>query len=305
MLEIKQNKTAKTAQKSMFTHIYKGRHAGRSVGFTDSIMGLLSMPVRRKALPLFILDYKKHYRLLIEKALNRTTPNCYTEKHHILPRCMGGPDEPANLVTLTAREHFVAHWLLHRAYPNHDGLAKAFGAMSFLKPNQSRYTPSSLAIAEAKEAAVKASILQNSKPVKQFSTKGDFIKEWGSAKDAAEALGICSSAIGKVCKKLKKSKTCGGYIWRYSNDEQGVDPYKMGKPVTQLDKDGLFINHWHSITEASKSTGASNAAIGMVCKGDKRHKTAGGFKWLFTSDYTKMKRKLNHGLVNAPKMDAI
>lgn len=34
------------------------------------------------------------------------------ERHHILPKCMGGSKDKANLVLLTYREHFIAHWLL-------------------------------------------------------------------------------------------------------------------------------------------------------------------------------------------------
>jgi len=36
----------------------------------------------------------------------------YVEKHHILPRCMGGGDAKANLVSVSARKHFLLHWLL-------------------------------------------------------------------------------------------------------------------------------------------------------------------------------------------------
>jgi hypothetical protein len=36
----------------------------------------------------------------------------YCERHHILPRSMGGSDDQANIVKLTYREHFLAHWLL-------------------------------------------------------------------------------------------------------------------------------------------------------------------------------------------------
>jgi hypothetical protein len=36
----------------------------------------------------------------------------YVERHHILPRSMGGSDDPVNIVALTYREHFLAHWLL-------------------------------------------------------------------------------------------------------------------------------------------------------------------------------------------------
>lgn len=57
--------------------------------------------------------YTKHYNLLIEKAKNRTLPKeTYTEKHHIIPRSMGGNNKKENLVKLTAREHFICHWLL-------------------------------------------------------------------------------------------------------------------------------------------------------------------------------------------------
>ena len=38
----------------------------------------------------------------------------YTEKHHIVPRSMGGSDKKDNLVDLTAREHYIAHLLLTR-----------------------------------------------------------------------------------------------------------------------------------------------------------------------------------------------
>jgi hypothetical protein len=56
--------------------------------------------------------YTKHYNLLIEKAKNRTLPKeTYTEKHHIIPRSMGGSNKKENLAHLTAREHFICHWL--------------------------------------------------------------------------------------------------------------------------------------------------------------------------------------------------
>jgi len=36
----------------------------------------------------------------------------YVERHHILPRCLNGDDSSENLVFLTAKEHFIAHYLL-------------------------------------------------------------------------------------------------------------------------------------------------------------------------------------------------
>lgn len=42
----------------------------------------------------------------------------YTETHHILPKSMGGTDDKSNLIVLSARLHYIAHWLLYRAYKN-------------------------------------------------------------------------------------------------------------------------------------------------------------------------------------------
>ena len=63
------------------------------------------------------MNYKQIYNQLISKRQQETPPkNCYTETHHILPRCLGGTNEQTNLVKLTAREHYIAHLLLAKIY---------------------------------------------------------------------------------------------------------------------------------------------------------------------------------------------
>lgn len=62
------------------------------------------------------MNYSRHYLLLISKAKNRTVVSSYTELHHIIPRCIGGSDDPENLVKLTAREHYIAHLLLAKIH---------------------------------------------------------------------------------------------------------------------------------------------------------------------------------------------
>jgi len=74
------------------------------------------------------MDYKKHYKLLINKAKNRVVEG-YKEKHHVIPRCMGGIDDKENIVELTAREHFLAHLLLVKIYNNNYRLIRAVAMM--------------------------------------------------------------------------------------------------------------------------------------------------------------------------------
>jgi len=74
------------------------------------------------------MNYKLHYDNLIERAKNRIIKG-YTEKHHIMPRCMNGSNDKDNLVNLTAREHFIAHILLVKIYPKESRLIKAVDMM--------------------------------------------------------------------------------------------------------------------------------------------------------------------------------
>lgn len=88
------------------------------------------------------MDYKKIHDNLIEKAKNRKLEG-YVEKHHIIPKCMNGTNESNNLVELTAREHFLVHWLLYEMYPENSDLRYAFWSMCRNSDNQQRYKPSS------------------------------------------------------------------------------------------------------------------------------------------------------------------
>ena len=62
------------------------------------------------------MDYKNIYYKIIENAKeedkNGKRSVGYFEKHHIQPKSLGGNNDSENLVKLTAREHFICHWLL-------------------------------------------------------------------------------------------------------------------------------------------------------------------------------------------------
>lgn len=74
------------------------------------------------------MDYHKHYTLLINKAKARILEG-YVEKHHIIPQCLGGDDSLENIVVLTPEEHFLAHQLLIKMYPNEHKLVFAVHMM--------------------------------------------------------------------------------------------------------------------------------------------------------------------------------
>ena len=72
------------------------------------------------------MDYGQIYANLIEKGLTRNLGDGVDfEKHHVWPKCMGGPDEASNLVKLTPEEHFLAHQLLIKMFPDNNKLVYA------------------------------------------------------------------------------------------------------------------------------------------------------------------------------------
>ena len=77
------------------------------------------------------MDYQKIYDNLMKKRLENP-PTEKFERHHIVPRSLGGSDNKDNLVRLTLREHYIAHLLLcriHRGTRNYYSMVRAFHMM--------------------------------------------------------------------------------------------------------------------------------------------------------------------------------
>lgn len=75
------------------------------------------------------MNARLHYATLIERARQRQRPIA-CEDHHVIPRCMGGLDVEENRAALTPEEHYVAHQLLIRIYPDEPKLVYAAFMMS-------------------------------------------------------------------------------------------------------------------------------------------------------------------------------
>jgi hypothetical protein len=85
--------------------------------------------------------YTTWYNKIIDKAKSRLLEG-YSEIHHIIPRSLGGTDDPNNLIQLTAREHFICHLLLTKMVegPLLYKMQKAAQLMYYVTgPGQQRY----------------------------------------------------------------------------------------------------------------------------------------------------------------------
>lgn len=79
----------------------------------------------------------KRYVKVIEYFKNKE-PEGYSEIHHIIPKSMGGSDDPENLINVSARVHFILHWLLWKIFKNRK-MSYAFHIMVFADRNGKRY----------------------------------------------------------------------------------------------------------------------------------------------------------------------
>ena len=99
--------------------------------------------------------------------------------------------------------------------------------------------------------------------------------------------------IGKTDQYLKqrlyshiqegRMKTCHGFIWRYKDSwfDLGLDKLDRStlRAVSQYSKDGILLNEFKSIKEASVTCSVNDGNIGDCCVG--RLKSAGGFIWKY------------------------
>jgi hypothetical protein len=71
--------------------------------------------------------YQKRYDKFID-SLREQEISGYTERHHILPKSLGGANAKTNIIKLTPRQHYIAHWMLWKIHGG--AMTRAFFLMS-------------------------------------------------------------------------------------------------------------------------------------------------------------------------------
>ena len=152
--------------------------------------------------------YNTWYNNITENAKTRTVEG-YVERHHIIPRSLGGLDSKENLADLTAREHFICHWLLTKMHTG-EAKAKMIYALNGMKRN-GQYT-------QRYETKITSRVYENLK--KEFSVvhsatmKGRPAHNKGIPASAAQIEKNRKAALqrepqSKESRELQASKTRG------------------------------------------------------------------------------------------------
>lgn len=185
----------------------------------------------------------------------------YVEKHHIIPKSMGGSNNLSNIVKLTAREHFVAHWLLFKIHKN-PSMAKAFRLMLDASGRKK-----SKSYAEAKAIYAKSMIGENNvakRPEVKQKLKANCFSPYAGKKRPEHS-------------KLMKEK---GFFAGEKNRWYGLGHRQIGsKNHMARSIIGIYNNcvsaEWETLTEASKDIGVSLQAI---CQAVKKQQKSQGWR---------------------------
>jgi hypothetical protein len=258
------------------------------------------------------MNYKNIYNNLIERAKNRTLGNNeYVEKHHIIPKCLGGDDSKNNIVKLYPKEHYIVHLLLYRMYPNHQGLAYSFWMMcNGNRKNKREYKVSGrlyeeirgdfIEMVRQREPTFKGKSHSDISKLKiSESKKGQ--KTWLGKKHKDESkLKMSKSAKGKFVSSLTKEKMSlskkgikfsDEHRMKMSESSKGDNnnykrylertglPHAKSKTILQLSLNGDLIKEWVNANVASIECGLGYNAINQCARG--KTKTSGGFVWKY------------------------
>jgi hypothetical protein len=82
------------------------------------------------------MNYQRIYENIINNSKNRKL-NGYSEKHHIIPKSLGGDDTKNNIAILTAKEHLICHKILVKIYPG-PKMVRALSMMLRKNRNQTK-----------------------------------------------------------------------------------------------------------------------------------------------------------------------
>lgn len=124
--------------------------------------------------------YTNWYFSIIKAAQARNKVDGYCERHHIIPRSLGGSDYETNLVELSAKEHFICHRLLVRMCAGEDKSKMAYAAWQLSRPAKNKdvritsrtYTELRVHLSESKKGVKRKPFTEQAKRNMSAAKKG-------------------------------------------------------------------------------------------------------------------------------------
>lgn len=169
------------------------------------------------------MNYERIHDQIIDRAKARLLESSvYVERHHIVPRSMGGSNSKENLVRLTAREHYIVHWLLYKIHKT-SGMAYAWNNMcSGGNNHQYRYSSHTFEYARKQCSIAAAGRITSQETKAILSEKSKAFHKL--RKDSGDDIAFY--------RKLADARMANGY--RHSDDtKQKIGAKHRGKVISE------------------------------------------------------------------------
>lgn len=190
--------------------------------------------------------YLNHYICLIVKRQTNIIPlDTYREKHHIIPKCIGGTNRKENLIFLTPEEHYVAHLLLVKIFPSNAKLLFAVKMMTVNNPHGQRNNKM-YGWVKKKISVEMSKIMKeyrkehplNGKNNPMYGKKGNLNPQFGSKRTKEQCENISKSLLGNKHPMFGKF---GKDNPRFGQKHSKETILKMKKPKTEEQKQKLRV----------------------------------------------------------------
>lgn len=213
------------------------------------------------------ITYDKFVQNILNTRGRFACGNEYHERHHIIPKCMGGTNDKDNLIDLFAREHFEAHRLLALENPENDKLVYAWWAMcTFPGSSKQRDNVTPEEYEEVRKVCSK---------IASESLRGENHPNYGTHKFDGEKNPFYGQRHSEESKKKMSESKRGKYAG---------ENHPRALSVVQCNLNDNLIKIWVYIERAANELQIIKSHISDCCKG--KRKTAGGYCWHYLYDQT-------------------
>jgi len=184
------------------------------------------------------VNYRRIYSQIVERAKTRPRPDCYCERHHVVPKSMGGTDATENIVVLTAREHYLAHWLLFKIHRTRE-MAFAWHRMTCGKKSVQRYSSKTFAYAAIARANAMRDMFSGKTLTPEHKEKlraaklGKTYAEMGRAASSLAGRTLSDEHKAKVAASSKGRRLPDAARRKLSEGMAGDRNHRYGKPVPE------------------------------------------------------------------------
>lgn len=160
------------------------------------------------------IHYLKRYLKFCNYYKTSTSTYKYTEKHHIIPKSLGGNNSKLNIVEMPCKAHLLAHEMLFKAFPSRaTSLAYRMMCDMHTSNTTNRVKPSLRQLTKAREAMVEHNSGKNHPMYGKKASKAT------REKQRKAKLGKPGNRKGKKLSKSSKNKVRNSLLELYS------DPY--------------------------------------------------------------------------------